>query len=74
MKQKYICVDTGLCDSIIIFPETITHADFGHQFKIISAGFIYTDTWSCFGKSTSLGLSARPEDTIIARRQYVERD
>lgn len=72
MKMKYVVLDDGLNDNIIVFPETIQHSSFAmFSGTILSAGFIsYTDgKWSCWGKSISLGLDSRPEeDSDIANR------
>jgi hypothetical protein len=73
-KLKYIVFDTGLCDSIVLFPDVIQHRDIanGMQWPVLGAGFIQLDAnceWHCFGKSISLNVASRPEDTLIARRQ-----
>lgn len=70
MKAKYICVDNGLNDVIMIFPDLIQHADMFYSGKLVSAGFINPLTMRCYGKSISLNIESRPEDTDIARRQY----
>ncbi len=74
MRAKYICVDSGLCDCIVVFPEALKHADFSQNFRILSAGFIDMETFQCYGKSTSLDMKSRPEDTAIAQRQFKERE
>ena len=58
---------------IVIFPELIQHSDMaqivGH--KAISAGFFNVadaDDAHCFGKSVSLGIASRPEDTKELQR------
>ena len=75
MRVKYIVVNNGLHDVMIMFSDLLQHADVASGFaKIISAGFINPETLSCSGKSISLGLGSRPEDTEIARRQFREMD
>lgn len=72
-KMKYVVVDTGLVDAIIVFPDVIQHNQFAmFPGEILSAGFISMNSdgkWSCWGKSVSLGLNSRPEeDSAIANR------
>lgn len=75
MRVKYIVVDNGLHDVMIMFSDLLQHADFkGSFYNIVSAGFINPETLSCSGKSISLGLGSRPEDTELARRQFREMD
>jgi hypothetical protein len=75
MRQKYICVDNGLCETIVVFSEALKHSDFAMMpVKILSAGFFNPETLVCSGKSVSLGIGSRPEDTQIAQRQFKERD
>lgn len=75
--MKYICflVD-GDREEIITFPRTINHDDMSFRCKFIgdsrlnpvSAGFVSTDN-GCYGKSMTLDLKARAEDTTILRGQ-----
>lgn len=86
--MKYICVlnPKGIKE-VIIFPRQINHdvmakniARMKNQAKgnwireqreIISAGFITSDL-KCHGRSETLGLDSRPEDSdILARQLYV---
>lgn len=75
MRQKYICVDNGLCETIVVFSEALKHSDFAMMpVKIVSAGFFNPETLRCFGKSVSLNLESRPQDTEIAQRQFKEHE
>lgn len=74
-KAKYIVIDTGLNDEMIIFSFTLNHNDVARNFdgKVISAGFIQFSSEndevvaSCYGESVSLGIKSKPEtDNIIA--------
>ena len=78
-KLKYIVFDTGLCDSIVVFPHLIQHREIANrmQWPVLGAGFIQLDDkgkWHCFGKSISLNVVSRPEDTVIARKQLSNDD
>ena len=67
-KIKYVRLSPY--DSFIIFPAIINHSDFANL-PIISAGFcrIYNKRVECYGKSISLKLSSRKEDTKLATKQ-----
>lgn len=71
--NKYVIVNNGFVDVIVVFPEVLKHSDFTESFSnIVSAGYIkLTDNgmFECYGKSTSLGIESRPFDTDIANRQ-----
>jgi len=62
-------------NSIIIFPTIIEHKEFRHL-EPISAGFCYVNKnkVDCFGKSISLDLESRPEDSGIATQQLFGSD
>jgi hypothetical protein len=70
---KYIKTNDN---KIIIFPETIKHAEF-KSWKPVSAGFIIINTENgqskvtCFGESISLDLKANDNDSILARKQIL---
>jgi hypothetical protein len=86
MRVKYIVVDNlsqfHNTDGMIIFPEYENHLTQAHKNggieHVISAGFcsIGSDeareaTFRCYGSSTSLKKSARPEeDSIIFERMF----
>lgn len=74
-KHKYIVFydeETGL-ESFKIFPALHVHSDFRHL-KPISAGFVMlvvedgVALYHCYGKSVSLGLNSRPEDSNLLNR------
>ena len=84
--MKYICVqneDGGF--EIITFPKSIhhdvmseavqrmknqTHGNWNRTLrKTISAGFVNINN-ECFGKSESLGLESKKEDTEILHKQF----
>lgn len=72
VTMKYIVVDTGLNDCIVIFPNQFNHSDISLPGTLLSAGFIEWDDhrgWVCFGKSVSLECKSRPEDSALANRQ-----
>lgn len=70
-KMKYIVFDTGLFDGIVVFPEAVSHDHMQVPGDPLSAGFIRLDPeqgWVCSGRSVSLDLDSRPEDSEIANR------
>lgn len=71
---KYVVVDTGLCECIIVFPDVIPHETMLEANRnIVAAGFIYLNVhnrYVCHGKSVGLGCPSRGEqDAAIAQRQ-----
>jgi hypothetical protein len=79
MKKKYIVIDDGLGEKIIVFPDCIAHQNVALAFhKVVSAGFIMFQSqpdvpeieFKCYGKSVGLGLESRLDiDSAIASRQ-----
>ena len=78
LKQKYIITEDN---NIIVFSELFQHSRFS-GFNPISAGFLSINTTkdkngyhnpsiSCYGKSVSLNLESRPQDTEIAEKQIL---
>jgi hypothetical protein len=68
-KQKYVRLKNY--DSFIFFPQIIEHSTFSHL-NPISAGFCYLNddnVVKCFGRSISLGIDSRIEDTELATKQ-----
>jgi len=72
--MKYVIIEKGTDEIPIIFPNFIQH-DFFSDRKIISAGYvdIYPDDngfliYHAYGKSISLGLQARKEDSELIER------
>ena len=77
LKTKYIITKNN---EIVVFSELLQHSVF-EFFEPISAGFISfgineKGNFSCFcyGKSISLGIESRPEDTDIAKIQLNMQD
>ena len=72
-------VDTFLSShNVIIFNSCLSHDEMARSIpgisKVLSAGFIHFDTNSegevipvCHGRSTSLNISSRPEDSIVVK-------
>lgn len=71
LRCKYIVVDNGLLEVIIVFPDILQHRDVAQSFgDVVSGGFITKeDEFICYGESISLGLKSRREDTDIANQQ-----
>jgi hypothetical protein len=78
---KYIVLDMYVCDHCpIVFPPYIGHDDIVRKmgFKkedVISAGFVEfgneKNSIRCYGRSTTLGKEARPEeDAKLIRRLF----
>lgn len=72
-KMKYIIVDSQYIDEPYIFPDHINHSDFARLFdpqKVISAGFVLSSTngITCYGRSESLNIGSRSEDTDIINK------
>ena len=72
LNTKYVITSDN---TIIVFPELLQHSEF-KNFNPISAGFISfgvnkqgNPSCTCHGKSISLGLKSREEDTKIAKIQ-----
>jgi len=81
LETKYITIiNTGYAggiEDIIVFSSFLQHKDVRENqlrgMEILGAGFIYFDgdsdgcvTCECYGKSLSLGIESRTEDTTIA--------
>lgn len=73
MKTKYVCVDNGINEVIVAFPEFIEHSAVRLPGTVVSAGFIEVDPeagrYRCYGESHSLGLQAREVDSLFANKQ-----
>ena len=71
MKHKYVRLKDY--NVFIFFPEIIEHSTFRHL-NPVSAGFCYFDSEkekvNCFGKSISLGIDSKPDDTDFATKQF----
>ena len=71
-NAKYIVFDSDGIEDMIIFSALQQHADIAAALDLnpVSAGSI-DEGQHCFGQSTSLGISSRPEeDRAIARRVF----
>jgi len=78
---KYIMVNTFLSShNVIIFSGCISHDEMVRSVpavsEVLSAGFIDFDVDKngevsprCHGKSTSLNIGSRPEDSVIVKAQ-----
>lgn len=71
---KYVVVETGIAECIIVFPDVIPHdAMLGAYRNVVAAGFIYRGAngkFVCHGKSVGLGCPSRGAvDSAIADRQ-----
>lgn len=64
---KYVRLATGALPVLLVFPAVMTHAEAAAGRKVLSAGFVDPNTWSCFGESLSLQLASCPEDTVLLR-------
>jgi hypothetical protein len=52
--------------TLILFPDWMAHSDAANGREVSSAGFVDTDTWTCYGESVSLGVASNPtSDTPI---------
>jgi hypothetical protein len=67
-RQKYVRLKDY--NEIIIFPEIIEHSTF-RNLEPVSAGFCYInkDHIACFGKSISLRLDSKEDDSFWATKQ-----
>ena len=78
MKTKYITIKHPRYahETLIMFPEFITHEDFFNDLdvhgEIVSAGFIViTDgEFICHGESVSLDVKSRPEDSALVNDMF----
>jgi hypothetical protein len=74
MNVKYIVFEDNAlgAETIVVFPGNIQHQQMGMvPGRKISAGFVHTESMSCFGKSVSLDLKSRPEeDTKLLREMF----
>jgi len=78
MKEtKYIVYDSGLCEEMIIFGNTLQHADVARAMGVtpLSAGFLNIGidennevSVRAYGESISLKLESGEHDTSIAAR------
>jgi hypothetical protein len=72
--MKYVVHEGPLAAEIYLFPNFISHDDFVARMNfdlvdIVSAGFVTADL-ECYGRSVSLNLESRNEDTRILGRTF----
>lgn len=72
---KYIIFDSNGLEIPVIFSPLISHEEIKYGFnKPISAGFCSFSAFEgkvfCFGKSVSLKLNSRPEDSEILTKHF----
>jgi len=79
--MKYIIIDNGMFETPIIFDEATDHSEMvsgamGFKQNVVSAGFVQLTgfvkngpaTVNCYGRSTSLKIGSRLEDTKLINR------
>ena len=73
--MKYIIVKGYICEMPFLFPRLVDHDDFYEMIKsegpVVSAGFVNEEGYA-HGKSTSLKIGSRPQDTEIIDRFMAE--
>ncbi len=75
--MKYIIVEKNLCEVPIIFPDCLEHSTFANM-KPISAGKCsigydmnhHDMDYDAWGKSKSLNLGSRPQDSNIIKHAF----
>ncbi len=75
MDMKYISYDNGMYDDIVIFSSSRSHQEMVDSLNIkkedlLGAGFISMGDgkFYCHGRSTTLGLNSRPNDSKIINK------
>jgi hypothetical protein len=73
MRLKYLSYRGPLGDEIVLFPALHNHNDFADLLcvprdTLLGAGFVNLATLTCVGKSLTLNLVARAEDTALLHR------
>ncbi|MBL8668398.1 MAG: hypothetical protein JNM48_13155 [Rhodospirillales bacterium] len=78
--MKYIVLDAPGGAAAVLFPRSFMHRWVAALFApmpVLSAGFVRTGTdgLECYGRSSGLGLAARPEaDTALVADALAESD
>ncbi len=76
-KKKFVTfVDYQHKEHIMVFPEKIQHSSFASaiselsfgELKPVSGGFVKDG--ECFGKSISLNMESRPQDTELLKSAF----
>jgi hypothetical protein len=71
MKSKYVIIQSMGMEVPLVFSQFLVHKDVAGRRKVRSAGFCELDAngkWVADGHSSSLNLSARPQDAEILNR------
>jgi hypothetical protein len=71
MKSKYLIINRMGMEVPVVFSQLLVHKDVAGRRKVRSAGFCELDAngrWVASGHSSSLNLSARPQDAEILNR------
>ena len=63
--MKYIIFKNGINLRAIVFPKDLVHEEIkiGYGWKPVAAGFYNTQSKVCFGKSISLNLDSKSDDS-----------
>ena len=75
-NAKYIMVELNGLETPIIFPAYIQHHEMAMNKTVVSAGFVSIGMINdkveveAYGKSVSLRVQARPEDSEILKRTF----
>lgn len=76
--MKYIMIKNQDQYFPVVFPDMLNHVDVGLAFngtgdprhrpgEVVSAGFVHPSTYETFGRSESLNLGPRPEDSVLIK-------
>ena len=77
--MKYVILRTDAIEDVpVVFPEMADHSSVAHGKTVVSAGFISVN-WetlraTAYGKSVSLGVASRPEDSRILTKLLFPKD
>ncbi len=76
--MKYIIVNVMDCELAVLFDEILQHVQVAQGFetqgiKVISAGQCAPVTGHVWGKSVSLKLNSRPEDSELIKKSVERR-
>ena len=74
MQMKYLMYNVGGSERPILFSADAAHTDMhklvGGAFKLLGAGFVSSQNCPprAYGRSVTLGIGSRPEDTAVIRQ------
>ena len=80
-KIKYIVYEGDLNDTCVIFPNWVSHLDMATTLGalVLGAGFVDIEVnsdghveFTAHGKSQSLGIESRLEDTLLLNKQFAQ--